>query len=73
MSKKQETQEMLTMRLEGATYAEIGERFGITRQSVEERLRKFPVKRIYSLEDTGKRKGAKGVLDKVILKVKKFL
>lgn len=66
-------QEMLTMRLEGKTYAEIGEKFGVTKQAVYDALKSIKISKKYVVDDDGTGKGLKGILDRVVLKVKKFV
>lgn len=69
---------MLRMRMEGKSHEEIGKHFGITRQRVQQLLKPYPVSRKYVVDgdesaQDSRSKGVKGLLDKIVLKVKKFV
>ena len=77
------TEEMLKLRLEGKSHAVIAKLSTergrpVSRQRVQQLLKAYPVSRIYVTEGAEKAqdsrsKGVKGLLDKVALKVKKFV
>lgn len=72
------TEDMLNLRLEGKSHTEIGRVYGITRQRVQQILKRHPVSRKYVLNGPeaskdGDRGRLKGLLDKIVLKVKKFV
>ena len=67
-------QEMLRMRLEGKSYKEIGEKFGITKQGVYDALKSIKISKRFVVDgEASGGKGIKRLLDKVVLRVKKHL
>ncbi len=76
-------EEMLRLRLEGKSHKEIAElstKQGrpVSKQRVVEILKKFNVRKRYVQDGAGKaqgkaERGIKGVLDKIVLKVKKYV
>ena len=83
MASNMKNEDMLKLRLEGKSHAEIAKMSTkqgrpLTKQGVQWILKQFPVSKVYvldgaeSTQDSSQR-GVKGILDKVILRVKKFL
>lgn len=69
---------MLKMRYAGKSHAEIGKHFGISKQRVMQiigsvRLTKRYVRNGAEASQDSTKRGVKGILDKIVLKVKKFV